>query len=132
MCYAPEWYRMVFVNICKHASSAYIFASTSSDQFSHASSEHFRNYTWRATSTSSEIFHQLESLFIKTMFCLFSLHLKSTLLFRTCQKQSTSQNKLPSNQRRVLEKPQNNRTFKDFSMQQHLLIYSTYKYCIFI
>ena len=28
---------MVFASICEHASSAYIFASTSSDQFSHAS-----------------------------------------------------------------------------------------------
>ena len=40
------------------------------DQFSHASVEHFRNYKWRAASTSSEIFRQLESLFIlKTLFC---------------------------------------------------------------
>ena len=49
-------YRMVFASICEHASSAYIFASTSSDQFCHASSEHFRdvfrNYNWRAASTS--------------------------------------------------------------------------------
>ena len=90
------------------------------------------NFLMQAASTSSQIFHQLESLFIKTLFCLFSQHLKSTLLFRTCQKQSTSQNKLPSNQQRVLEKTKNNRTFKDFSMQQHLLIYPTYKYCIFI
>ena len=29
-------YRMVFASICEHASSAFIFASTSSDQFSHA------------------------------------------------------------------------------------------------
>ena len=41
-------YRMVFASICEHASSAFIFASTSSDQFSHASSEHFKNYKWRA------------------------------------------------------------------------------------
>ena len=34
---------MVFVSICEHASSAFIFASTSSDQFCHASSEHVRN-----------------------------------------------------------------------------------------
>ena len=39
------------------SSSAFIFASTSSDQFSHASSEHF------------VILRQLESLFIKTLFC---------------------------------------------------------------
>ena len=32
----------------------------------------------------------------------------------------------------VLGKTKNNRTFKDFSMQQHLLIYPTYNYCIFI
>ena len=30
-------YRMVFTSICEHASSAFIFASTSSAQFSHAS-----------------------------------------------------------------------------------------------
>ena len=34
---------MVFASIREHASSAFIFASTSSDQFSHASSEQFRN-----------------------------------------------------------------------------------------
>ena len=39
---------MVLASICEHASSAFIFASTSSDQFSHASSEHFRNYKWRS------------------------------------------------------------------------------------
>ena len=43
---------MVFASIREHASSAFIFASTSSDQVSNASSEHFRNYKWRATSTS--------------------------------------------------------------------------------
>ena len=37
-----EGYRMVFASICEHASSAFIFASTSSDQFCHASSEHFK------------------------------------------------------------------------------------------
>ena len=36
----------------EHASSAFIFASTSSDQFSYASSEHVNNYKWRAASTS--------------------------------------------------------------------------------
>ena len=35
---------MVFASICEHASSAFIFACTSSDQFSHASSEPFRYY----------------------------------------------------------------------------------------
>ena len=44
--------RMVFASIYEHASSAFIFASTSSDQFSHASSEHLRNYKLRAASTS--------------------------------------------------------------------------------
>ena len=33
---------MVFASIWEHASSAFIFASTSSDQFCHASSEHFK------------------------------------------------------------------------------------------
>ena len=45
--YLDEWitylfikgYRMVFASICEHASSDFIFASTSSDQFSHESSE---------------------------------------------------------------------------------------------
>ena len=35
---------MVFASIYEHASSALIFASTSSDQFCHASSEHFVNF----------------------------------------------------------------------------------------
>ena len=35
---------MVFASICEHASSAFTFASTSSDQFCHASSEHFVNF----------------------------------------------------------------------------------------
>ena len=34
--------------LCECASSAFIFASMSSDQFSYASSEHFANYKWRA------------------------------------------------------------------------------------
>ena len=34
---------MVFASIWEHASRAFIFASTSSDQFSHASSEYFVN-----------------------------------------------------------------------------------------
>ena len=37
-------YRMVFASIWEHANSAFIFASTSSDQFCRASSEHFKNY----------------------------------------------------------------------------------------
>ena len=32
-----KWYRMVFASICEHAGSTIIFASTSSEQFSHAS-----------------------------------------------------------------------------------------------
>ena len=55
-----------YVMICEQASSAFIFASTSNDQFSHASSEDFRNNKWRAASTSL-IFRQLESLFIKNL-----------------------------------------------------------------
>ena len=39
----PGSYEGVSNGLCEHASSAYIFASTSSDQFCHASSEHFRN-----------------------------------------------------------------------------------------
>ena len=41
---------MVFASICEHASNAFIFASTSSDQFSHASSELLRNYKWHRSS----------------------------------------------------------------------------------
>ena len=41
---------MVFASICEHARRAFMFASTSSDQFSHASSEHFGNYKGRAAS----------------------------------------------------------------------------------
>ena len=46
-------YRMVFVSICEHASSMFIFESTSSWLIFLASSEHFRKYRWRAASTSS-------------------------------------------------------------------------------
>ena len=42
---------MVFASICEHASSVFIFASTSSCQIFLASSEHFRKYRWRAAST---------------------------------------------------------------------------------
>ena len=35
---------MVFASICKHATSAFIFASKSSDQFSDVSSKHFVNF----------------------------------------------------------------------------------------
>ena len=56
---------MVFASIFEQASSAFIFASTSSDQFCHASSEHFTitNGEHRAF---RKVLHQLESLFIKT------------------------------------------------------------------
>ena len=57
----------VFASISEHASSAFIFASTSSDQFSHASSEHFRNYKWRALRKFSDSWNL--SLFMKTLFC---------------------------------------------------------------
>ena len=40
-----EGYRMVFASTCEHASSAFIFASTSSDQICLASSEHFKTDT---------------------------------------------------------------------------------------
>ena len=42
-----EGYRMVFARISEHTSSGYIFASTSSDLFCHASSEHMRQYRLR-------------------------------------------------------------------------------------
>ena len=41
---------MVFASVCEHASSAFIFANTSSDQICLASSEHFGKYPM----TSSE------------------------------------------------------------------------------
>ena len=59
---------MVFASICEHASSAFIFASASSDQFSHASSEHFQRFQM-ASSEQFVNLRQLESLFIKTLFC---------------------------------------------------------------
>ena len=40
---------MVFASICEHASTALIFASTSDDQFSHASSEHFKKLQMAST-----------------------------------------------------------------------------------
>ena len=42
---------MAFASICEHASSVFIFVRTSSWQIFLASSEHFRNYRWRAAST---------------------------------------------------------------------------------
>ena len=45
-------YRMVFVSISEQASSAFILASTSSDQICLASIEHFRKYISRAANTS--------------------------------------------------------------------------------
>ena len=49
---------MVFASICEHASSAFIFASTSSDQFSDASSKHFVN----SVSASWNLFFTLRNL----------------------------------------------------------------------
>ena len=49
-----EWYLRVFARM---RAVRLFFASASSDQFSHANSEHFVN------------FHHLESLFIETLFC---------------------------------------------------------------
>ena len=46
-----EGYRMVFTSFCRHASSAFIFASTSSDQVCLASGEHFRKYRMQVAST---------------------------------------------------------------------------------
>ena len=43
---------MVFASICKHASTASFFASTSSDQICLASSEHLRKYNWQTANTS--------------------------------------------------------------------------------
>ena len=50
-------YRMNFASICKHANSAFIFASSSSEKFSHWSSEHFVDFPPAAISL------------IKTLFC---------------------------------------------------------------
>ena len=81
---------------------------------------------------------------------VLSLHLKSTPLFRTCQKQSTyiraqletycilfelvmfDSRAVSFTIDKSIKKNKNNTTFKDISMQQHLLIYPTYNYCIFI
>jgi len=43
---------MVFASICEHASSAFIFASTSGDQIFLASSEHLKRYRWHVARTS--------------------------------------------------------------------------------
>ena len=51
MTYSLKEYRMVFASICHYVSSAFIFASTRSDQFCHSSSQLFGNYRWRAAST---------------------------------------------------------------------------------
>ena len=52
---------MVFASTCEHASSAAIFASSSSDQICLASSEHFKKYREMA---SSEHFVNFYFLFI--------------------------------------------------------------------
>ena len=44
---------MVFASTFEHASSAFIFSSTSSDQICRASSEHYKKYRWRAASKFS-------------------------------------------------------------------------------
>ena len=41
---------MVFSSVCEHASSAFIFASTNSDQICLASSEYLRKTDWLARS----------------------------------------------------------------------------------
>ena len=43
---------MVFARICEHASSAFIVASTSSDQFCLASSEHFESFALKVAGIS--------------------------------------------------------------------------------
>ena len=81
---------------------------------------------------------------------VLSLHLKSTPLFRTCQKQSTyTRAQLETycilfelvmfDSRAVsftidksIRKKQKQQNIQRFSTQQHLLIYPTYNYCIFI
>ena len=52
---------MVFMSICEHASTALIFASTSNDQISHASSEHLKKLQMASTEHIIN-FYQLESL----------------------------------------------------------------------
>ena len=46
----------VFASICDHASSAFIFSSTSSDQICLVSSEHFRKYRLRLLFTFAGAF----------------------------------------------------------------------------
>ena len=48
---------MVFASICEHATTVFIFASTSCCQIFLASSEHFRKYRWRA---APEHFRKIE------------------------------------------------------------------------
>jgi len=52
---------MVFASTCEHASSAFIFASTSSDQICLTSSEHFKT----DTDGEQEHFVNLKFLFIE-------------------------------------------------------------------
>ena len=62
-------YRMIFASICKYANSAFIFASASSDQFSHASSEHFTTELQMASSEHFVDFPLAAISLIKTLFC---------------------------------------------------------------
>ena len=79
---------------------------------------------------------------------VLSLHLKSTPLFRTCQKQSTytraqletycilfelvmfDSRAMSFTIDKSIRKKQKQQNIQRFSTQQHLLIYPTYNYCI--
>ena len=50
---------MVIASICAHASSAFTFASTSSDQFSHASSEHLVDFPPAGISLYKNVLRQV-------------------------------------------------------------------------
>ena len=70
---------MVFASICEHASGVFIFASTSTDQFSYASNEHL---IINGEQRHFVNFRQLESLFSKRR-CFAPSYLADT--FKTGQ-----------------------------------------------
>ena len=60
---------MVFASTCEHASSAFIFASTSSDQICFASSEHLKNSYGEQRALRKFSGQNLDLFLLKETFC---------------------------------------------------------------
>ena len=77
-------HRMVFASICEHASSVFIFASTSSCQILLASSEHFR----KIQMASSEHFEYFVNFPLAEIFSYVLRQVKANNLTPTKQNNS--------------------------------------------